>query len=105
MHDLLLYDFNLCYNLMKKSLLERAMTYKKFVRQFQILQKNNSKIQILKLLKDQKILKNQMIHCLEIIETKQNIYDYTIEKYKGKMGYFQKNNFNYCKLFYLVKNG
>ena len=33
--------------------------------------KNNSKIQILKLLKDQKILKNQMIHCLEIIETKQ----------------------------------
>ena len=37
--------------------------------------KNNSKIQILKLLKDQKILKNQMIHCLEIIEAKQNIYD------------------------------
>ena len=37
--------------------------------------KNNSKIQILKLLKDQKILKNQMIDCLEIIETKQNIYD------------------------------
>ena len=46
-----------------------------------------------------------MIHYLEIIETKQNIYDYTIEKYKGKMGYFQKNNFNYCKLFNLVKNG
>ena len=21
------------------------------------------------------------------------------------MGYIQKNNFNYCKLFYLVKNG
>ena len=60
---------------MKKSLLERAMTYKKFVRKFQILQKNNSKIQILKLMKDQKILKNQMIHCIEIIETKQNIYD------------------------------
>ena len=34
------------------------------------LQKNNLKIQILKLLKDQKILKNQMIHYLEIIETK-----------------------------------
>ena len=52
---MLLYDFNLCYNLMKKSLLERAMAYKKFDRQFQILQKkNNSKIQILKLLKDQK---------------------------------------------------
>ena len=60
---------------MKKSLHECAMVYKKFVRQFQILQKNNSKIQILKLLKDKKILKNQMIQCLEIIETKQNIYD------------------------------
>ena len=60
---------------MKKSLLERAMAYKKIVRQFQILQKNNSKFQILKLLKDQKILKNQMIHCLEIIKTKQNVCD------------------------------
>ena len=38
-------------------IIERAMAYKKFVRQFQILQKNNSKIQILKLMKDQKILK------------------------------------------------
>ena len=46
-----------------------------FVRQFQIQQKNNSKIQILKLLKNQKILKTQMIHGLKIIETKQNIYD------------------------------
>ena len=60
---------------MKKSLLERAMAYKKFVRQFQILQKNNSKFQILKLLKDQKMLKNQMIHFLQIIETKQDIYN------------------------------
>ena len=51
------------------------MAYKKFVRQFQIPQKNNSKIQILKLPKDQKILKNQMIHGLEIIEIKQNIYN------------------------------
>ena len=51
------------------------MANKKFVKQFQKLQKNNSKIQILKLLKDQNILKNQMIHRLEIIETKQNIYD------------------------------
>ena len=33
------------------------------------------KFQILKFLKDQKILKNPMIHCIEIIETKQNIYD------------------------------
>ena len=66
--------------------------YKKFVKQFQILQKNNSKIQILKLLKDQKILKNHMIHYLEIIETKQNIYDLTIEKYKIKMCYIQKSN-------------
>ena len=37
--------------------------------------KNNLKIQILKLLKDQKILENQMIHGLEMIEIKQNIYD------------------------------
>ena len=66
--------------------------YKKFVRQFQILQKNNSKIHILKLLKDQKILKNHMIHYLEIIETKQNIYELTIEKYKIKMCYIQKSN-------------
>ena len=51
------------------------MTYKKKFRQFQIQQKNSSKIQILKILKDQKILKNQMIYYLEIIETKQNIYD------------------------------
>ena len=42
---------------MKKSLHECAMVYKKFVRQFQILQKNNSKIQILKLLKDKKNIK------------------------------------------------
>ena len=68
MHDL-------CYNLVNKSLLEHAMAYKKFSRQFQILQQNNSKIKILKLLKDQNFLKNQMIHYLEIIETKQNIYD------------------------------
>ena len=60
---------------MKKPLLELTMVYKKIVRQFQIQQKNNSKIQILKLLKDQNILKNQMIYCLKIIETKQNIYD------------------------------
>ena len=33
------------------------------------------KFQILKILKDQKIFKNQMIHGLEIIETKKNIYD------------------------------
>ena len=71
MHELLLYNFNL----MKKPLFERAMVYKKFAKQFQILQQNNSKIKILKLLKDQKILKNQTIHYLEMIETKQNIYD------------------------------
>ena len=75
MHDLLLYNFNLCYNLMKKSLLKLTMAYKKFVKQFQIQEKNNSKIQILKLLKYQNILKNLMIYCLEIFETKQNIYD------------------------------
>ena len=69
MHDL-------CYNLVKKSLLEHAMVYKKFARQFQILRQNISKIKKLKLLKDQKILKNQMIHYLEIIETKQKKYIY-----------------------------
>ena len=36
---------------------------------------NFSTKQVLKLLKNQKILKNHMIHSLEIIETKQNIYD------------------------------
>ena len=30
LHDFLLYDFNLCYNLMKKPLLERAMAYNFF---------------------------------------------------------------------------
>ena len=48
---------------------------KKLSNSFRYYNKNNSKIQILKLLKDQKILKNQMIHYLDIIETKQNIYD------------------------------
>ena len=38
----------------------------------------------------QKIFKNQKIHCLEIIETKQNVYDHTIEKYKRMMGYNKK---------------
>ena len=37
------------------------------------------------------ILENQKIHCLRIVETKQNIYGYTIE-YKRKINYFQKNN-------------
>ena len=49
------------------------MTYKKNCQTISNTVKNNSKIQILKLLKDQKILKNQMIHYLEIIEIKQNI--------------------------------
>ena len=55
---------------MKKPLFEHAMTY-------------------------QKKLKNQMIHCLEIIEYIYiyiYIYDQTIEKYKRKMSYIQKNN-------------
>ena len=39
-----------------------------------ILQNDISKIHMLRLLKCQKILKNQKIHYLEIIETKQNIY-------------------------------
>ena len=46
------------------------------------------------MLKCSKGEKNQKIywHCLEIIETKQNIYDYQIEKYKRKIGYLQENN-------------
>ena len=59
MHNLLLYDFNLCYNLMKKPLLERAMANKKFVRQFQILQNkiNNSKNSDIKNFKRPKTIK------------------------------------------------
>ena len=54
--------------------------------------KKTSKIQILKLLKDQKTLKNQIIHSLEIIETKY-IYIYIyMTKQKRKMSYIQKNN-------------
>ena len=56
---------------------------------FKYCKKNNSKIQILKLLKDQKILTNQMIHYLKIIETKIYIY---MTKQKRKMSYIQKNN-------------
>ena len=46
------------------------------------------------MLKRSKGEKNQKIywHCLKIIETKQNIYDYQIEKYKRKIGYLQENN-------------
>ena len=43
----------------------------------------------------QKILKNYKIHCLKIIETKQNIYDYTIEKYKRKIVTFKRIIHNY----------
>ena len=32
-----------------------------------------------------------MIHGLEIIEIKQNIYNGTIKKYNRKIGYLQKN--------------
>ena len=50
---------------------------------------------MLKLLKCQKILKNQKIHYLEIIETKKKcIYNYTIEKYKKKISYHKKNKKN-----------
>ena len=60
-----------------------------------ILQNNISKIHMLKLLKCQKILKNQKIHYLEIIETKKKcIYNYTIEKYKKKISYHKKNKKN-----------
>ena len=39
-----------------------------------------------------KILANQKIPCLRIVGTKQNIYDYTIEKYKKKIIYLQNSN-------------
>ena len=38
-----------------------------------------------------KIFANQKIHCLGIVETKQNIYSHTIEKYKRNISYLQKN--------------
>ena len=65
LHEFLLFHFNFCYNLIKKSLLERVISCEKSTNWFQIL----------KFLKDQKIY----------------IYDYTIEKYKRKIGYLQKN--------------
>ena len=49
-------------------------------------------IQMLKLLKGQKILKNYKIYFLQISETKKNVYNYTIENYKRKIDYLQKNN-------------
>ena len=33
-----------------------------------------------------------MIHYLEIIETKKNMYELITEKYKRKMDYIKKNN-------------
>ena len=66
MYDLLLYDFDLFYNLMKKPLPECARAYKKFVRKFfryyQKKKKPPSKIQILKLLKGQKILRVRLVY-------------------------------------------
>ena len=48
-----MYDFNL----MKKPLLEHAMTYKKFVRQFQVLQKKLLKNSDIKTFKRPKNIK------------------------------------------------
>ena len=75
MHDLLLYDFNLCYNLMKNVLLEHAIVYKKFVRQFQILQKNNYKNSDIKISERPKNIKKSNNLLLENYWNKQNIYD------------------------------
>ena len=47
---------------------------------------------MLKLSKGKKKKKKIYWHYPEIIETKQNIYDYQIEKYKRKIGYLQQNN-------------
>jgi len=51
------------------------LTKKKLSDSFKDCKKITQRFRYLKLLKDQKILKNQMIFYLEIIETKQNIYD------------------------------
>ena len=63
-HEFLLFHFNFCYDLIKKSLFERTISCEKSTNWFQIL----------KFSKGQKILKNQKIHCPEIFETKKNIY-------------------------------
>ena len=52
------------------------MAYKKIYQIVSdIAKKITQKFRYLKLLEDQKIFKKLMIHCLKIIETKQNIYD------------------------------
>ena len=85
-------DFNLCHNLKKKSLLKHARVFHTVL---DIAKKKKKlKISNIKLLKGQKILKNQKIHYLEIVETKHNIYDYTIKKNKRKMGQY---SFRYCQ--------
>ena len=61
MHYLLLYEFNLCYNLMKKPLLERAMAYKNLDIKFSKSPKN---------------IKESDGPLLGIIEKKKNIYIY-----------------------------
>ena len=74
MHDLLLYDFNLRYNLMKNVLLEHVIVYKKFVRQFQILQKNNYKNSDIKIFERLKNIIELDDSLLRIIEKKNKIY-------------------------------
>ena len=73
MHDLLLYDFNLCYNLMKMPLFEHAMAYKKFVRQIQILQK--------------KLLKNSDIKTSERPKNIKESDDWLLRNYWNKTKY------------------
>ena len=54
---------------------------KKLSNSFRYCKKKNSKIQILKLSKNQKILKNQMIlHCLEIIGKKKRLNNREIKE-------------------------
>ena len=62
---------------------------------------------MLKLLIGQKILNNYKIYFLSIFETKKKIVnDYTIEKYKRKFDYFQKNNtwYHHCESSNSVKH-
>ena len=79
-------------------------------------QRNKSQLQLLKSAKIVSIIiKNEpknlkvktiteKIQYIEIEKKNKtkNIYIYAIKKYKRKVSYIQKNNFNYWKLFYLV---
>ena len=57
-----------------------------------VIAKNEPKNSNVKTFKKPKKLKNLNIQSLKIIETKQNMCDYTTKKIQRKMSYLQKNN-------------